>query len=115
MKNWTRNVDIFSKDFLVFPINQHAHWHVIIVCFPNCDEPKYVEVVDDDPRKIEDSTVKEKTLLANTNLNDLNLESDAASDNDDRSANSERRTCGAVCFGSALFNLGGQENVSFSK
>jgi Ulp1 family protease len=35
VKKWTRHVDIFSKDFLFFPICEHEHWCLIIVCYPN--------------------------------------------------------------------------------
>ncbi|ESO11099.1 hypothetical protein HELRODRAFT_190297 [Helobdella robusta] len=34
VKNWTRSVDVFSKDFLIVPINQNFHWFLAIVCFP---------------------------------------------------------------------------------
>ncbi|KAJ5099662.1 hypothetical protein N7532_006663 [Penicillium argentinense] len=29
---WTRNVDLFSYDYVVVPINQSAHWYVAIIC-----------------------------------------------------------------------------------
>lgn len=34
VKGWTKNVDIFDKDFLLVPINEHSHWFLAIVCFP---------------------------------------------------------------------------------
>ncbi|XP_076444535.1 uncharacterized protein LOC143282710 isoform X2 [Babylonia areolata] len=34
VKTWTRHVDIFSKDFLLIPINEKAHWFLAVVCFP---------------------------------------------------------------------------------
>jgi len=34
VKKWTKKVDLFEKDFIVFPINEHAHWFVCIICFP---------------------------------------------------------------------------------
>lgn len=34
VRTWTRHVDIFSKDFIVVPINQNAHWFLAVVCFP---------------------------------------------------------------------------------
>ncbi|XP_076053442.1 uncharacterized protein LOC143032481 isoform X3 [Oratosquilla oratoria] len=34
VKSWTKNVDIFEKDFIIIPINEHAHWFLAIVCFP---------------------------------------------------------------------------------
>ena len=34
VKSWTKNVDIFDKDFLVIPINESAHWFLVIICHP---------------------------------------------------------------------------------
>lgn len=41
MKTWTRHVDIFKKDFLFVPVNQEAHWYLVVICFPGLDEPKF--------------------------------------------------------------------------
>ena len=35
VKKWTKNVNIFEKDFIVIPINECEHWFVVIVCFVN--------------------------------------------------------------------------------
>lgn len=33
---WTRNIDLFSYDYVVVPINQNAHWYLAIICnLPN--------------------------------------------------------------------------------
>ncbi|KAH8434556.1 SUMO protease ULP2 [Aspergillus melleus] len=32
VQKWTRNVDIFSHDYIVVPINENAHWYVAIIC-----------------------------------------------------------------------------------
>ncbi|KXJ92953.1 hypothetical protein Micbo1qcDRAFT_52232 [Microdochium bolleyi] len=32
VKGWTAKVDLFSKDFIVVPINEHSHWYVAIIC-----------------------------------------------------------------------------------
>ena len=34
VKKWTKNVNIFEKDFIVIPINECDHWFVVIICFP---------------------------------------------------------------------------------
>ncbi|KAH7033114.1 uncharacterized protein B0I36DRAFT_361828 [Microdochium trichocladiopsis] len=39
VKGWTNKVDLFSKDFIVVPINEYAHWYVAIIC----NAPKLVE------------------------------------------------------------------------
>ncbi|CAG2171121.1 unnamed protein product, partial [Oppiella nova] len=49
LKKWTKNVDLFAKDFLIFPIIKESHWFLAIVCYPHvvydltvssCDKPK---------------------------------------------------------------------------
>ncbi|KAI1180768.1 hypothetical protein F4777DRAFT_172034 [Nemania sp. FL0916] len=32
VKTWTSKVDLFSKDYIVVPINEYAHWYVAIIC-----------------------------------------------------------------------------------
>ncbi|ESO89155.1 hypothetical protein LOTGIDRAFT_106350, partial [Lottia gigantea] len=41
VKTWTRHVDIFEKDFIVVPINEHSHWFLAIICFPGLEEPQF--------------------------------------------------------------------------
>lgn len=35
VKNWTKHVNIFEKDFIIVPINQQSHWFLAIICFPS--------------------------------------------------------------------------------
>ena len=32
VKNWTSKVDLFSKDYIIVPINEYTHWYVAIIC-----------------------------------------------------------------------------------
>ena len=34
VKRWTKKVNIFEKDFIIVPINEHSHWFVAVICFP---------------------------------------------------------------------------------
>ena len=34
VKRWTKNVDIFEKDFLVIPVNLVNHWSLVVVVRP---------------------------------------------------------------------------------
>ncbi|XP_051550809.1 sentrin-specific protease 7b isoform X1 [Myxocyprinus asiaticus] len=43
VRTWTRHVDIFSKDYLFIPVNQEAHWYLVVICFPGLERPEYVE------------------------------------------------------------------------
>ncbi|KAB5526181.1 hypothetical protein PHYPO_G00148760 [Pangasianodon hypophthalmus] len=42
VRTWTRNVDIFSKDYLFIPVNQEAHWYLVVICFPGLLQPECV-------------------------------------------------------------------------
>ncbi|XP_053734027.1 sentrin-specific protease 7 isoform X4 [Synchiropus splendidus] len=41
VKTWTRHIDIFNKDFVFVPVNQEAHWYLVVICFPGLDEVTY--------------------------------------------------------------------------
>ena len=34
VKGWTSKIDVFALDFLIIPINEHAHWFMAIILFP---------------------------------------------------------------------------------
>jgi len=34
VRKWTKKVNLFDKDFIVVPINEHAHWFVCVICYP---------------------------------------------------------------------------------
>ncbi|XP_056226671.1 sentrin-specific protease 7b isoform X2 [Seriola aureovittata] len=44
VKTWTRHVDIFTQDFLFVPVNQEAHWYLVVVCFPGLEKVQYEEL-----------------------------------------------------------------------
>lgn len=35
VQKWTKDVNIFEKDFIIVPINKNSHWFLAIVCFPS--------------------------------------------------------------------------------
>ncbi|KAH9518462.1 hypothetical protein Btru_016862 [Bulinus truncatus] len=45
VKKWTKTVDLFSKDFIVVPINEHSHWYLAVICFPGLAAPEPVSYV----------------------------------------------------------------------
>uniref|UniRef100_A0A3P8S3Z6 Si:dkey-100n23.3 n=1 Tax=Amphiprion percula TaxID=161767 RepID=A0A3P8S3Z6_AMPPE len=51
VKTWTRHVDIFKKDFLFVPVNQEAHWYLVVICFPGMEEPKVEAWIDSESQK----------------------------------------------------------------
>ncbi|XP_048091012.1 sentrin-specific protease 7b isoform X1 [Alosa alosa] len=43
VRTWTRHVDIFNKDYIFVPVNQEAHWYLVIICFPGLEKPQVVK------------------------------------------------------------------------
>ena len=35
VKNWTKNVDLFQKEFIFIPVNEDWHWFLVVICYPN--------------------------------------------------------------------------------
>ncbi|XP_066930566.1 uncharacterized protein [Clytia hemisphaerica] len=64
VKKWTRNVDIFQKDYIIIPINEHCHWYLAIVCFHG-RQPVHLENAENDEEEdddqIENSFLMQKT------------------------------------------------------
>jgi sentrin-specific protease 7 len=76
--NWTKNVNLFQKDFIIVPINERSHWFLAIICFPNLTEPR---AMDDDkpvnliPKRKSDTTRKREETI--------NLGDDVGDDRDE--------------------------------
>jgi len=34
VRKWTKNVDIFKKDWIFIPIHANVHWSLMVICFP---------------------------------------------------------------------------------
>lgn len=39
VKTWTKNVNLFDKDFIIIPINEQSHWFLAIICYPALKGP----------------------------------------------------------------------------
>lgn len=48
---WTKDVNIFEKDFLIVPINTRNHWFLAIVCFPSLELPVFMDTNEPVPTK----------------------------------------------------------------
>ncbi|KAG5291649.1 Ulp1 protease [Histoplasma ohiense] len=60
VEKWTRNVDLFSYDYIIVPINEKAHWYMAIICnIPALCDPKSIvehhkpenDMADDSPHR----------------------------------------------------------------
>lgn len=43
VKKWTKNTNIFEKDFVFVPINHEDHWYVVVICYPALIKPRVSE------------------------------------------------------------------------
>ncbi|XP_046553939.1 LOW QUALITY PROTEIN: sentrin-specific protease 6-like [Haliotis rubra] len=66
VKTWTRHVDLFEKDFIIVPINEHSHWFLAIICFPNMNEEEHIPYI---PRTPDPETPSPNTEEASEELN----------------------------------------------
>lgn len=62
LRQWFVDIDIFRKDYLIFPICKRNHWFVIIVCHPMAVRA-LGEDDDDEVDVIDVETVKKPTII----------------------------------------------------
>ncbi len=60
VKKWTRNINIFEKDFVVIPINKSAHWYLAIICYPSLITPEF------GPKKTHQQQYQDQSMDLNT-------------------------------------------------
>lgn len=41
VKKWSKSIDLFSKDYIIVPINEHSHWYLAIICYPWLEAPHF--------------------------------------------------------------------------
>jgi Ulp1 family protease len=64
VQKWTRTVDIFSRDFVVVPVNENLHWYVAIICnLPNLRR----KLADDDDEDDEVESIATSETIRATN------------------------------------------------
>ncbi|CAK7204054.1 hypothetical protein SEUCBS139899_006805 [Sporothrix eucalyptigena] len=60
VKRWTAKADLFSYDYIIVPVNEHAHWWLAIIC----NVPKILAAALPETEKVEDKTETPKPLEA---------------------------------------------------
>eukprot|EP00742_Colponemidia_sp_Colp-10_P010426 GILJ01011449.1.p1 GENE.GILJ01011449.1~~GILJ01011449.1.p1 ORF type:complete len:1212 (-),score=190.55 GILJ01011449.1:102-3737(-) len=57
VRKWTQNVDLFEKQFIFVPINEHLHWSLAVICFPSL-------LINNNPKRLSntESTTVNKSL-----------------------------------------------------
>lgn len=72
VRTWTRHVDIFSKDFIFVPVNQEAHWYLVVICFPGLEEPK-TESFSQNPDDMQESESSNDNEVNQTETTETDL------------------------------------------
>ncbi|XP_043519425.1 uncharacterized protein LOC122533609 isoform X2 [Frieseomelitta varia] len=68
VQKWTKNVNIFEKDFIIIPINEHAHWFLAIICFPGLVGKVFAQ-----PKRLDENDVR-KTVQKSKKLKEVKLQ-----------------------------------------
>ena len=76
VKRWTAKINIFSRDFVVVPVNENLHWFVAIICNlpyfrnrsqkPQDDVEDIIEVDDDDYAQLANERVQSSETANDT-------------------------------------------------
>lgn len=72
LNKWFTGVDVFEKNFLIFPICQEEHWFVVIVCYPNEVELTLERNVREDVDSEDSDQIKPKPVPGLIVLDSLN-------------------------------------------
>ncbi|EDX01495.1 ubiquitin-like-specific protease 2 [Drosophila yakuba] len=62
VQRWTRNVNIFDKDFIIIPFNDQAHWILAIICYPSLRGPVAYNDAESSNRS-DDIPIKQPVIL----------------------------------------------------
>ncbi|XP_011202463.2 uncharacterized protein LOC105225617 isoform X1 [Bactrocera dorsalis] len=73
VQNWTKNVNLFEKDFIIIPINEQSHWFLAIICFPTMKGPvTYDTNIPVEPQQLKKQKGKKVSLqIGNTTITPL--------------------------------------------
>ena len=75
VERWTRNINIFNRDFVVVPVNENYHWYLAIICnLPFLKNKNDCETAEDE------EIVIINPVDMNTAPNDEDLENEAATE-----------------------------------
>ncbi|XP_062982946.1 sentrin-specific protease 7 isoform X2 [Elgaria multicarinata webbii] len=116
VKRWTRQTNIFNKDYIFVPVNEESHWYIAVICFPWLEEVVYEDSQDQScpqsgfqqfPCRPE---IKSKTARTETVL----VFNDAQNDKEDLEINSSLQSKDNVQPGTVSPGLDSKTPKSFS-
>ncbi|KAG8196365.1 hypothetical protein JTE90_009583 [Oedothorax gibbosus] len=90
VKTWTRHVDIFSKDYIIIPVNQNVHWFLAVICYPSRvpDAPTEQEKKLNDSAALNDSVTSTNEHVHKVTIKEITSNGEDDSQNLDDSMNS---------------------------
>jgi sentrin-specific protease 7 len=73
VKKWTKNVNLFEKDFIIIPVNENLHWFLAIICYPGLMGPvpyknqqsnhETINLIDDEEEETGFPGIKQPCIL----------------------------------------------------
>ncbi|CAF3872492.1 unnamed protein product [Rotaria magnacalcarata] len=78
VKRWLRDVDLFSKEYLIVPINQNAHWYIVLVQNHN-NVLTEADLISDDEDNDDDGGSKSKKKKRSKKINHPSVKSSLSS------------------------------------
>ncbi|KAL0266315.1 UNVERIFIED_CONTAM: hypothetical protein PYX00_008899 [Menopon gallinae] len=69
VKGWTKHVNLFEKDFIIVPINEHSHWFLAIICFPGLTGPvRFSDNSPVEPEEVQPKKTSRTVQIGNTTI-----------------------------------------------
>ncbi|GFT74836.1 hypothetical protein TNCV_3150391 [Trichonephila clavipes] len=97
VKSWTRRVDLFSKDYIVIPVNNCGHWYLVIVCFPGN--------MTDFPNTLKKSDMNNENMVNELGCSQVSASMDESSASDCNSNGSQRQGMPCICVFDSMFDV----------
>ena len=89
VQRWTRNVDLFTYDYIVVPINELSHWYLAIIC--NLPSLKRKLILSEEPEDRSTTTMDNKDLAYDDVSKEASPDAETMQSFADMSLENERR------------------------
>ncbi|KAF7287034.1 hypothetical protein GWI33_002419 [Rhynchophorus ferrugineus] len=107
VKNWTKKINLFEKDYIIVPINENAHWFLAIICFPGMIGAQTFDgkLYNPEPKPTKEKKTKKEKPIPCDELMLSDKDEAESEDSDLESDDSEESSAGLAAGGSSTFNL----------
>lgn len=93
---WTKDVNIFQKDFIIVPINEDLHWFLAVICFPGLEGPVAYDNMEPVNVAVKEKAATERKRPNNSELrqrSDGTIVDEAVSDSEDDNDRDDAIVC----------------------